>query len=54
MSSPHFSETPRTVRPKARKDKNWSRSDELRNDLISLGYEVADTPQGTKVKKRLL
>ncbi len=41
-------------RNKARADKNWARSDELRKELIEKGYEVADTPQGTKVKKRLL
>ena len=41
-------------RNQARADKNWSRSDELRAALIEKGYEVADTPQGTKVKKRLL
>ena len=35
----------------ARKAKNWSASDSLRNDLIALGYEVGDGPAGTTVKK---
>jgi len=38
----------------ARKSKNWAASDSLRNDLIALGYEVGDGPQGTTVKKRAL
>ncbi len=38
----------------ARKSKDWSASDSLRSDLIALGYEVGDGPQGTTVKKRAL
>jgi cysteinyl-tRNA synthetase len=38
-------------RDKARKDKNWSKADELRNRLQSLGIEVQDTPQGQKWRK---
>ncbi|MCW3052644.1 MAG: cysteinyl-tRNA synthetase, partial [Chthonomonadales bacterium] len=38
----------------ARKSKDWAASDSLRNDLIALGYEVGDGPQGTTVKKRAL
>jgi cysteinyl-tRNA synthetase len=38
----------------ARKAKNWARSDEIRSQLIAMGYEVGDSPQGTTVKRRLL
>lgn len=38
----------------ARKNKNFAQSDEIRNRLNSLGYEVGDSPAGTTVKKRLL
>lgn len=37
-----------------RKARDFARSDALRDQLIAMGYEVADTPQGTKVKKRVL
>ena len=36
----------------ARTNKDWSKSDELRKELESLGYEVKDTPDGTKVTKK--
>lgn len=36
----------------ARKEKDWAKSDELRDKIIELGYEVADTPEGTTVKKK--
>ncbi len=39
-------------REKARKAKDWKKSDELRNKIESLGYELKDTPEGTKVKKK--
>jgi cysteinyl-tRNA synthetase len=42
------------ARNQARKEKNWAQSDTLRNQLIEMGYEVGDGPQGTTVKKRLL
>ncbi len=42
------------ARNAARQAKDWARSDSLRNELIALGYEVGDSPQGTTVKKRLL
>ena len=38
-------------RAQARKDKNWKRSDELRDALAAAGYIVKDTPQGQKVTK---
>lgn len=40
------------ARNAARKAKNWSESDNLRNQLIGMGFEVGDGPQGTTVKKR--
>ena len=42
------------ARNSARKAKEWAKSDTLRNDLIALGYEVGDGPQGTTVKRRTL
>ena len=36
-------------RDEARKARNWKRSDELRDQLKSLGYEVRDTPKGTEI-----
>ena len=38
-------------RATARKEKNWRRSDELRDALAAAGYIVKDTPQGQKVTK---
>jgi len=43
-----------TARNEARKSKQWAQSDEIRNQLIGLGYEVGDGPEGTTIKKRLL
>lgn len=43
-----------TARNEARKAKQWAESDALRNQLIEMGYDVGDGPQGTTVKKRLL
>jgi cysteinyl-tRNA synthetase len=38
-------------RLKARAEKNWARSDELRDAIQARGFLVQDTPQGTKVFK---
>ncbi len=38
-------------RAQARKDKNWKRSDELRDALAAAGYLVKDTPQGQNITK---
>ena len=38
-------------RGQARKEKNWKRSDELRDALAAAGYIVKDTPQGQSVTK---
>ncbi len=35
------------ARNQARASKDFARSDELRNELLALGVEIADTPQGT-------
>lgn len=35
----------------ARAEKNWTESDRLRDELISLGYIVKDTKEGTQVSK---
>ncbi len=41
-------------RNQARKSKDWALSDDIRNKLIDMGYEVGDSPTGTTVKKKLL
>ena len=38
-------------RAQARKEKNWKRSDELRDALAAAGYLVKDTPQGQSITK---
>ena len=38
-------------RADARKNKDWARSDELRNRIVSAGYILEDTKQGQKVRK---
>ncbi|MDP2684008.1 MAG: cysteine--tRNA ligase [bacterium] len=37
-------------REKARKNKDWVSSDTLRDDLLKLGFEVEDTPDGQKIQ----
>ncbi len=39
------------ARVQARKDKDWKKSDELRDQLKALGYTVEDTKEGQKVRK---
>lgn len=39
-------------RQQARKNKDWAASDKARDELAAKGWEVKDTPQGPKVKKR--
>jgi cysteinyl-tRNA synthetase len=36
-------------RDEARAARNWKRSDQLRDQLIALGFEVRDTPKGTEL-----
>ena len=38
-------------REHARKEKEWQKSDDLRTQIESLGYEVKDTENGTKISK---
>jgi len=37
------------LRDEARGAKDWPEADRLRDEIRSLGYEVEDTPQGTRV-----
>ena len=37
-------------RKEARAQKDWAKADEIRNELLSLGIEVADTRQGMKIR----
>jgi cysteinyl-tRNA synthetase len=39
-------------REKARREKNWKRSDELRDAILALGWEVRDTKDGPKLTRR--
>jgi cysteinyl-tRNA synthetase len=38
-------------RQQARKEKNWKRADEIRDNLKEMGIELQDTPQGVKWRK---
>ena len=38
------------LRETARTANNWDESDRLRNQIVSLGYEVEDTTEGQKIK----
>lgn len=40
------------LRQQARKEKRWAEADSLRNQVQSAGYEIEDTLQGPRVKKR--
>lgn len=40
-------------RETARREKNWGRSDEIREELQSLGIILEDTPDGTKWKRKI-
>lgn len=40
------------ARQSARQEKRWSDADAIRAQITSLGYEIEDTPQGPKVKKK--
>lgn len=54
---PEILEVPEAVlklaedRQQARKDKNWSLSDVIRDQIMAQGYQVEDTREGPKVKK---
>ena len=38
-------------RIQARKDKNWARADEIRDEITAQGFVVEDSPEGPKIKK---
>jgi len=38
-------------REEARKEKNWSKADELRDKIRELGFKVVDTKEGPKIEK---
>jgi cysteinyl-tRNA synthetase len=40
-------------RDEARQAKDYARSDAIRNRLTAMGWEVMDTPEGTKVRPKL-
>lgn len=40
-------------RDESRAGKDWKKSDKLRSDLERLGYTVMDTPEGTKLTKKI-
>ncbi|MGH1399524.1 MAG: cysteine--tRNA ligase [Alphaproteobacteria bacterium] len=38
-------------RAQAKAEKNWARADEIRDEIAAQGYEIIDTPEGSKVRK---
>ena len=38
-------------REKSRKNKDWKKADEIRNEIKSLGYSIEDSSEGTKIQK---
>jgi cysteinyl-tRNA synthetase len=42
------------ARQQARQDKRWQDADSLRAQVIANGYEIEDTPQGPRVKRKKL
>lgn len=40
------------LRQQARAAKNWKESDRVRDEVAAAGWEIKDTPQGPKVKKK--
>ncbi len=39
-------------RDEARKNKDWSKSDEIRDEINKLGYEIVDTENGSEIRKK--
>ena len=39
-------------RAAARADGNWGRADEIRDELLALGVEIKDSPEGTTWKRK--
>jgi cysteinyl-tRNA synthetase len=40
------------LRETARRDRNWSLSDQMRDQILSHGYVIEDTPAGARLKKK--
>ena len=40
-----------TARQEAKKAKNYARADEIRDELLAMGYAIEDTPEGPKLRK---
>ena len=38
------------ARTQARKEKNWAEADRIRDQLLEMGIELKDTPQGVQIK----
>ena len=38
-------------RAAARKNRDWKKSDEIRDRIKAAGYQIEDTPQGQKITK---
>jgi cysteinyl-tRNA synthetase len=55
--TPQLKEIPEAVlqmaekRNIARENKDWARADALRDQIIELGYEIEDGPEGTLIKR---
>ena len=41
------------ARQAARNARDYARADEIRDEIESMGYEIIDTPEGPKVKKKV-
>lgn len=39
------------TREEARKNKDWAKSDEIRDEINSLGYDISDTDKGQEIRK---
>ncbi|MFW0871014.1 MAG: cysteine--tRNA ligase [Patescibacteria group bacterium] len=53
MEVPNEIQTLFDLRKQARDAQNWEKSDSLRDEMLSLGYEVHDTPQGQRISKKI-
>ena len=51
--APHDVDQLLIQRLSAKKQEDFKKSDELRKQIEDLGYEVMDTPEGQKVRKKL-
>ena len=40
------------ARAQARKEKNWALSDQLREEINAAGYDIKDTPEGSRLVRR--